>query len=88
MYMKRMFEIGQASNGYVIECRVPIKKESKKESKELVECYPGSCEKQFIAKDIKEVSALIDKLLPMLDDTFTSEDAFDAAFEKAASATA
>lgn len=84
MYMKRMFEIGQASNGYVLECRVPIKPSKKREGKELVDSYPGSCEKQFIAKDIKEVVTLVDKLLPMLDDSFTSEEEFDMAFDEAA----
>lgn len=84
MYMKRMLEIGQASNGYVVECRVPIKEKEKKNAKEMYVDYPGSCEKQYIAKDSKEVVAIIDKLMPMLDDSFTSEDEFDEAFNKAA----
>lgn len=84
MYMTRMLEIGQASNGFVIECRVPIKPKDKKSNKEMVDCYPGSSEKQYIAKDAKEVVAIIEKLMPMLDDTFTSEDEFDSAFEEAA----
>ena len=84
MYMKRMMEIGQASNGFVIECRVPIKPEKKAESKNMVAEYPGSCEKQFIAKNADEVVSLIHKLMPMLDDSFTSEEQFSAAFDKAA----
>ena len=32
----------------------------------------------------EQVSGLIEKLMPMLDDTFTSEDEFDEAFDKAA----
>ena len=84
MYMKRMLEIGQAANGYVIECRVPLKPAMKKEGKALVESYPGSCEKQYVAKDAKEVSALIAKLMPMLDDKFTSEDEFDKVFNDVA----
>ena len=84
MYMKRMLEIGQASNGYVIECRVPIKPKEQKGNKSLCECYPGSSEKQYIAKDAKEVVAIIEKLMPMLDDKFTSEEEFDAAFTEAA----
>ena len=84
MYMKRMLEIGQASNGYVIECRVPIKPKESKSNKSLCECYPGSSEKQYIAKDAKEVVAIIEKLMPMLDDKFTSEEEFDAAFTEAA----
>lgn len=85
MYMKRILEIGQASNGYVIEVRVPLKPEKKKEGKEMEIEYPGSCEKQYIAKDAAEVVQIINKLMPMLDDTFTTEDQFDAAFDKAAS---
>ena len=46
--------------------------------------YPGSCEKQYIAKDTSEVAALIGKLMPMLDEDYKTEDEFDAAFEKAA----
>jgi hypothetical protein len=84
MYMKRMLEIGQASNGFVIECRVPIKRAEKKNNKEMIDSYPGSCEKQYIAKDTKEVSEIIGKLMPMLDDKFTSEEEFDMAFNKAA----
>ncbi len=82
MYMKRMLEIGQATNGYVVECRVPIKKKEK--SKEMVDSYPGSSEKQYVAKDLKEVTEIVGKLMPLLDEAFTSEDEFDAAFEKAA----
>lgn len=84
MYMKRMLEIGQATNGYVIECRVPIKPEKKSKEKEMMDSYPGSSEKQFVAKDIKEVETIIKKLMPMLDDTFTSDEEFQMAFDKAA----
>lgn len=84
MYMKRMFEIGQATNGYVVECRVPIKKKERENAKETISEYQGSCEKQFIAKDVKGVVDLINKLLPMLDDAFSSEEQFDSAFNEAA----
>lgn len=84
MYMKRMLEIGQASNGFVIECRVPIKQKEKKNSEGLCCEYPGSREKQYIAKDAAEVVSLIEKLMPMLDDSFTTEEEFDVAFDKAA----
>lgn len=83
MYMKRMLEIGVAENGFVVECRVPIKKKSKKESKEICCDYPGSTEKQYIAKDAAEVTALVEKLMPLLDDEFSSEDEYDQAFDKA-----
>ena len=84
MYMKRMLEIGQASNGFVIECRVPIKPKGKKNNDGLCCEYPGSSEKQYIAKDAAEVVSLIEKLMPMLDDSFTTEEEFDVAFDKAA----
>lgn len=84
MYMKRMLEIGQASNGFVVECRVPIKPKEKKKGSDIVSEYPGSSEKQYIAKDMTEVTALVGKLMPLLDDKFTSEEEFDAAFDKAA----
>jgi hypothetical protein len=84
MYMRRMLEIGQATNGFVIECRVPIKAKDKEKGKSLCCEYPGSSEKQYIAKDAAEVSELITKLMPLLDDKFTSEEEFDAAFDKVA----
>lgn len=84
MYMKRMVEIGQAENGFVLECRVPIKPKKKSDSKELCCDYPGSSEKQYIAKDTGDVIAILSRLLPMLDDEYTSEDEFDATFDKVA----
>ena len=84
MYMKRMLEIGQASNGFVIECRVPIKPEKKGEDKDMPCCTMESGEKQYIAKDAAEVVSLMEKLMPMLDDSFTTEEEFYVAFDKAA----
>ena len=84
MYMKKMVEIGQAANGYVIECRAPIKPKKEKDMKDVCCEYPGSTEKQFIAKDIDEAVAIFTKILPLLDDKFTSEEEFDKAFESAA----
>ena len=84
MYMKRMLSVGMVDNGFVVECQVPIKPKSKKNSREMVEAYPGSSEKQYIAKDAKEAIAIVEKLMPMLDTEFTSEDEFDAAFNEKA----
>jgi len=84
MYMKKMVEIGQAANGYVIECRAPIKPKKEKDMKSVCSDYPGSTEKQFIAKDIDEAVGIVTKILPLLDDKFTSEEEFDKAFESAA----
>lgn len=84
MYMNKMISVGKAANGYVVECCVPIKPKKKKEASEMIDCYPGSREKQYIAKDAAEVAALIAKLMPMLDEEYTTEDDFDTAFDKAA----
>lgn len=84
MYMNRMLEIGKLENGYVVEARVPFKKKEKEKGDKICHEYPGSAEKKYIAASIKEVNVLIAKLMPMLDEEFTSESEFDKAFEKAA----
>lgn len=83
MYMSKMISVGKAANGYVIECCVPIKPGKEKEAEDMPYCG-GSREKQYIAKDTKAVAALIAKLMPMLDEEYTTEDDFDTAFDKAA----
>lgn len=84
MYMSKMISVGKAANGYVVECSVPIKPGKEKEAEGMTASYPGSREKQYIAKDADEVAALIAKLMPMLDEEYTTEDDFDTAFDKAA----
>lgn len=84
MWMERMLGISKAENGYVVECHVPIKPEKKKESKDVIAEYPGSREKQYIAKDLDEVFSIVNKVMPMLDMDYKSEDEFDAAFHEAA----
>jgi len=79
MWMNKMLSISKAENGFVVECHVPIKPEKKKETENML----GSCEKQYIAKDSNEVAKLVDKLMPMLDEDYKSEDEFDAAFGEA-----
>ena len=83
MYMNKMISVGKAANGYVVECCVPIKPGKEKEAEGMPYCG-GSREKQYIAKDAKAVAALIAKLMPMLDEEYTTEDDFDTAFDKAA----
>jgi hypothetical protein len=78
MYMRRILEVGKAANGYVVECRVPFKPTK---SKDLF--CEASGEKQFIAKDLDEVSVLVGKLMPMLDDDYSDEKEFDKAFADA-----
>lgn len=88
MYMEQMISVGKASNGFIVECRVRFKKDAKATSK-MKDCccvpseYAGSCEKQYIAKDAKEVADLISDIMPLLSQDFTKESEFDKAFEEA-----
>lgn len=84
MYMKKMVSVGAASNGFIVECHASIKPEKKKESKSVCECYPGSSEKQYVAATAEDAVALVTKLMPLLDETYSSEEEFDSAFDKAA----
>lgn len=83
MYMKKMVEIGKAENGYVVECRVPLKPKKEKDSERSM-CGHMTAEKQYVADDINEVAKIIENIMPMLDDEFSSEDEFDKAFKDAA----
>lgn len=82
MYMDRVLEVSKATNGFVVSCYAPIKPD--KNNKDCIDCNRN---KQYLAKDIEEVKATIEKLLPMMDMEFKSESEFDKAFESAASAT-
>lgn len=84
MYMDKMLSVGKVDNGYVVEVSVPFKPKKEKERGELCEGYPGSKDKKFVAKDRAEAATLVQKLIPMLDEKFSSESEFDAAFDKAA----
>lgn len=84
MYMTRMIEVSKATNGYVLECRVPLKPEAKSTNKMDTCCSPSSsCEKQYVAKDAKEVAELIADVMPLLDGDYKTEDEFDSAFKAA-----
>lgn len=83
MYMSKMLSIGKVDNGFVIECQVPLKKDSKK-SKEMDVCCSSSCEKQYIAKDAAQAAKLIQDMIPLLDAEYKSENEFDSAFDEAA----
>ena len=85
MYMTNMMSIGRCENGFTVECRCKIKPEKKADHKTICCDYPGSSEKQYIAKDAKEVGELIAKLMPMLEEEYDSEKDFDKAFEAATS---
>lgn len=84
MYFDSMIKICKAENGFVVECCVPFKPEKKGEAKNVVSDYPGSSEKKYIAKDAIEVAGLIQRLMPLLDEDYKSEEDFDTAFDKAA----
>ena len=81
MYMQKMLGVSKAENGYVVECYVPVKLDD--DEKGVMPYTENEC-KQYIAKDMAEVSALIAKLMPLLDMEYKSEDDFDAAFKKGA----
>lgn len=89
MYMDQMISVGKVSNGFLVECRVRFKKDAKETEKMKTACccmpseYAGSCEKQYIAKDAAEVAALINDIMPLLDQDFTKESEFDKAFDEA-----
>lgn len=88
MYMSRMLEVGKAANGFVIECRVPLKPEAKSTAKmDSCCCVSGSssCEKQYIAKDAKELAEIISDVIPLLDGDYKTESDFDKAFSEATS---
>lgn len=83
MYMNRMIEVGKAQNGYVVECRVPFKPKEAKKGNDMPCCVSSCGEKQYIAKDAKEVGELIEKLMPLLEDDYSDDKAFDKAFNTA-----
>lgn len=87
MYMDRVLEISKASNGFVVSCSVPLKPEAKSTGKmNSCCCSPSSsCNKQYIAKDGKEVGDIISDLMPLLDSEYKTESEFDKAFEEATS---
>lgn len=90
MYMDQMVSVGKCANGFIVEARVKFKKEAKKTEKMTSCCcgpsdYAGSCEKQYLAKTIKEVGELISDILPLLSEDFKDESEFDAAFAEATS---
>lgn len=89
MYCDEMISVGKATNGFIVSCRVRFKKDAKETEKMKGCCcvgpsdYAGSCEKQYIAKDAKEVGELIAEIMPLLDGDYTKESDFDKAFEEA-----
>jgi len=84
MYMDWIIEISKATNGFVLSCNVPLKPDAKKTDKMSVCCSDSSStNRQYIAKDAKEVADLVGDIMPLLDQDFKTEDEFDAAFDAA-----
>jgi len=90
MYCESMISVGKANNGFIVECRVPFKRDMKPSSKTesccCMPCGPSGTDKQYIAKDAQEVGDLIEDLMPLLDGDYKNENDFDKAFEAATSA--
>jgi len=88
MYFESMLTVGKATNGFIVECRVPFKKDVKPSTKTesccCSPCGPSGADKQYIAKDAKEVGELIADLMPLLDGEYKNESEFDKAFAAAA----
>ena len=84
MYMNKMLSVGKCVNGFMIEVTVPFMRKAEKTKNEVIDSYPGSKDRQFVAKGTKELSELIAKLLPLLEEDFSSEKEFDSAFDEAA----
>lgn len=85
MYTESMVSIGKAQNGYVIEARVPLKKEGGSKGKETPMCLGGSKETQYVVSSVDECVEFLREFLPKLDETYTTEKEFDAAFNVAIS---
>jgi hypothetical protein len=75
MFCSDMIKIGKATNGYVVSVCVPCKPSGKGDTP-----MSSEMEAQYIAPDVKSCCAKIAELLPKLDDTYTSDKAFQDAF--------
>ena len=80
MYLNRALSVCIAENGFVIEINVPIKSKEKKGEVE----WDRTQNKQYVVTNAAEIAPMIEKLVPLLDLEYTSEDEFDKAFDKAA----
>ena len=84
MFIERLIEIGQAENGFIISCCVPLKAAKKEVNKSGGCCgSEKSCDRQYVAKDETEVARVVAELMPMLNMDYKSEEDFDAAYKTA-----
>jgi hypothetical protein len=83
MDMRDAITIGVAENGFIVKVHVPI---SDKKSKEMYSMCGEYSDKKYVVMSAAEIAPLIEKLVPLLDMEYTSEDEFDKAFNKAAGA--
>ena len=83
MYCEEIFSVSKAENGFVIECCCPIR-EDKKSKGAMDCCSPRSeGEVKYVVSNVDELVAKIKEVLPKLDVTYNSQDAFDKAFKAA-----
>ena len=83
MYNEESVEISKADDGgYIIKVRVKVKKNKDSNSEQPI-CHSGSEHKTLIAKDIKEVKEILDKVLPDMTPGGMEEDEFKEAFKEA-----
>lgn len=81
MYMECLFEVSKAENGFVMECKVPIKQKESKD-KDTICCNPSG-EVKYVCQSVDDLFAKIKEVLPKLDMEYSSVDAFDKAFKAA-----
>ena len=87
MYMETLFEVSKAENGFILECKVPIRRKPEKSTGRgdaPVEHYPSCGEVKYVCEDMDKLFTKIKEVLPKLDVSYSSEDAFDKAFKAAA----
>ena len=79
MYSEEMVSIGKIENGYLIQVRVPYKRDE-----DGCGCYPSTEEKQYHVADVAELTAKLAILLPALEEKEDAEAAFSKSFKEAA----
>jgi hypothetical protein len=82
MYCEEILKISKAETGFILEACAPIK-EKKSANSGLSCCGPSEGTVRFIAKDESELFAKITEILPKLDVSYSSAEAFDKAFKAA-----
>lgn len=79
MYMNKLLSVSKVTNGFVIECHVPLKPKEDKDG----DAFERSAKQQYVVKDESELTTKIKELIPLLSEKYSSEEQFAEAFEKA-----